>query len=281
MPSQQFVTTGVESLARRIALAGLASRAEAERAIAQGQVIVDGRTQNISRKVPDTSSVVYNGVEVPPPPLVPHLFGLVKPRGYLSEFSRIDGDERKNYISDLLLSWDIKGSREFGTKSLEKPESLRHYIIINRIPSICHGLLLLTTDGLFAESLRQTDSKILTTYRVRVGNLVDSQIDDIRRWKGGIGVSGIDYGPVFIDVEKRTPTQTWLKVRLVDAPGRNVADLFWYRAKVHVNRLNCFAFGPYKMSDVPERQVLQLPIHESIHHLVPRREIKPLLVPVS
>jgi hypothetical protein len=93
-------------------------------------------------------------------------------------------------------------------------------------------------------------------------------------------VTGLDFGPLFVDVEKRTPTSTWLRVRLVSTTERTKAlkDLFWFRAGIRVNRINVVAFGPYKASDVAERSVVPLKIDESISHLVPRREIKPTLV---
>lgn len=280
MPQHQFVTTGIESLARRIALAGLMSRGEAERAISQGLVTVNGRVVTKSQKVPDMSCVACHGVDVAPPPAAPPLFGIIKPRGYVAEFTRTEPGANKRYIPDLLAKWNKKSTRDFGTKSLEVSTSSSHYVVINKIPTKSTGLVLLTTDGLLANALTRIESKILTTYRVRVGNITDSQVDDLRKWKAGIGVAGVDYGPVFIDVEKRKPSQTWMKVRLVDAPGRNLSDLFWFRAGIHVNRINCYAFGPYRATEVPDRQIIRLPIHDAIQHLVPRRVIQPSLVSI-
>jgi len=259
------------------------SRTDAEKAVKEGLVAVDGITVSSLCKVADTSSVSVNGVSVPSPPLNPVLFGLIKPRGVIAHHGC---EKDKCFIPDLLEKWNKRGTRALGPRGQselaspldETGISLNHYIVINKIPIISTGVVLLTTDGIFAKNLNALSSRILTTFRVRVGNVTDLQIEGIRKWSSGVGVAGIDFGPVFIDIEKRTPTQTWIKVRLVDAPGRDLRDLFWYRAGIHVNRINCYAFGPYRASDIPDAQVLRLPIHDSIAHLVPKREIRPTLL---
>ena len=279
----QYITTGVESLSRRIALSGLMSRGEAERVIKQGLVAVDGKIVSSMQQVPDSSMVTVDGQLVPPPPTTPPLFGLIKPRGVVSDFAKAAKD--KFFVSDLVNKWgssdkSAQGPRGLADFSLSASSgiSTNHMIVINKIPIMATGLLLLTTDGLLANALRNPNSKILTTYRLRLGNVTDSQIEGIRRWKNGIRVAGVDYGPVFVDIEKRTPTQTWLKVRLVDDGCKNLSDLFWFRAGLHVNRINCFAFGPYVAGSVPERQLVPLAIDPAIAHLVPKREIKPVLI---
>ena len=127
-------------------------------------------------------------------------------------------------------------------------------------------------------AVNEIGSKILTTYRIRTSSLVDSVVDELRGWKAGVSVGGVNYGPVFVDVEKRTETQTWLKVRYVQTGARDVCDLFWYKSGIRVNRVNVYAFGPYKASDVPERTVLRIGIDDAIKHLVAKREIKPVLL---
>ena len=280
----QFITTGIASLSKRIALSGLMSRAEAEMAVKQGVVAVDGCVVSSLCQVADTSSVSVNGVHVPPPAVIPCLYGLIKPRGVIADHSK---EQDKCYIPDLIAKWNKRGSRSLGPRGkieFASPvdqstgSSLNHFVVINKIPIMATGIVLLTTDGLFARNLIALESKVLTTFRIRVGNISDLQIEGIRKWKSGVGLSGIDYGPVFIDVEKRTPTQSWIKVRLVNAPGRDLNNLFWYRAGLHVNRINCYAFGPYKASEVADGQVLSLSIHDSIRHLVPIRDVKPSLI---
>lgn len=288
--SLQYITTGIESLSRRISLSGLLSRNEAEKAILTGLVTVDGRIVTKGCKVPDSSIVVVDGIHtIPPPPSVPRLWGLIKPRGVVSDFRvRSDAPESTS-LSDIVSKWNKIQKKEFGSKALEleninpKISNLNHFIVINRIPTMATGLVLLTTDSTFATSLTRVDSKILTTFRIRTPSILDSTLQQIRTWKNGVSVAGTDFGPVFIDVEKRTSTQTWLRVRLVSTIERNkgLNDLFWFRGGVRVNRINVVAFGPYKASNVPERSVVPLPIDESILHLVPQRDMTPTLVRIT
>ena len=283
--SVQYITTGVESLARRISLSGLMSRREAEKAILTGLVTVDGKSVTKGCTVPDASTVIVDGMHmIPPPPQVPRLWGMIKPRGVISDF-HAEGAESRS-LADLVRKWNVKQKRDYGSKSIELENinptfsNLNHFIVVNKIPTMATGLVLLTTDAIFASSLTRIESKILTTYRIRTPAILDSTLDQMRNWKKGISVTGCDFGPVFVDVEKRTPTQTWLRVRLVANTERckGLKDLLWFRAGVRVNRVNVVAFGPYRASDVAERSVVPLPIDPSISHLVPQREIKPTLV---
>ena len=213
--SLQYITTGIESLSRRISLSGLLSRNEAEKAILTGLVTVDGRIVTKGCKVPDSSIVVVDGIHtIPPPPSVPRLWGLIKPRGVVSDFRvRSDAPESTS-LSDIVSKWNKIQKKEFGSKALEleninpKISNLNHFIVINRIPTMATGLVLLTTDSTFATSLTRVDSKILTTFRIRTPSILDSTLQQIRTWKNGVSVAGTDFGPVFIDVEKRTSTQT-------------------------------------------------------------------------
>ena len=274
MSNLQFVTGSVESLARRISLSGLMSRREADRAILQGVVTVDGQIVRSGCKVSDTSSVFVNGLAVAAPPAEPRLWGLIKPRGVIGEFTKTSSDDTKKYLPDLLATWDKRDLKELGPPKEDPIPS--QCVVVNRVPTMGHGLVLLTTDGTFAESLTTRESKVLTTYRLRTASLVDSQLDVLRKWKTGITLPGIDCGPVFVDVEKRGVSQTWLRVRCAET---DLNSLFWYRAGIRVNRVNVQAFGPYSVADVlADRQLVRLPIHEVIRHLVPKRPVQPFLI---
>ena len=258
------------------------SRREAEKAVKAGLVSVDGKIiSGPSQKVPDSSQVLVNGTPIPAPSGMPLLYGLIKPRKYICDFTR--GSSEGLFLPDLLNKWEKRNRKDIGPRGLFELDSAsvsnKHLVVVNKIPTSAAGLVLLTTDGNFARNLKNPESKILTSFRLRTGNLTDSQIDELRNWKTGIKAGNVDYGPVFIDVEKRTPTQTWLKVRLLFDGGRkNLDQLFYFRAGIRVNRINCFAFGPYSVGEVPEGQLLPLPVHSAIAHLVPQREVKQVLV---
>ncbi|PFH31568.1 hypothetical protein BESB_025340 [Besnoitia besnoiti] len=79
----QLGRTNFEWLSRRLSLAGLLSRREAEKAIAAGQVTVNGETIRNNVEVCSEATVCYKGAVVPPPVATPQLFGLVKPRRVL------------------------------------------------------------------------------------------------------------------------------------------------------------------------------------------------------
>lgn len=247
----QFVTSGIESLSRRISLAGLASRRDAERAILNGLVTVDGLTVRSGCKVADTSLVLLSGQFVPPPG-DPQLFGCIKPRGVVGQMAKSEGKQYRS-LSDMYTG---------------------RFIVVNKVPTMANGLVLLTRDSELARTLVAKESKILTTLRIRSGVVTDTQLDIARKWKN------IPKSPIWVELEKRTSTQSWLKVRVLTSVDLNdLSDFFWHRAKIHTNRINVVAIGPYTVNDIlDQKDVIQLGIRDSIRHLVKKREIAPVLI---
>jgi 16S rRNA U516 pseudouridylate synthase RsuA-like enzyme len=235
---------------------------------------------------------------VPSPPALPKLWGLGKPRGVACDISspsrpartisnHDDGDQETSgsvaNLVELINKWNERNKEQFGDK-WTPPVLPRHFIPINTLHLMDHGLVLLTSDGEFANALRECPV-LLSSYRVKVsgGFLADKDPERVfRSWGGPQGVScdGIDYGRVFVQVLKRSNEGcVWLKVELVANKQKSISELFWKKLSLRVLRTNLDAYGPYKINDIPPGQVSALPILPAIRKFVPQRPIKDVLIP--
>ena len=298
----QHLQTSFEGLARRIAISGLCSRRSAEQHILKGRVKVEGVPALHNYSVPDSAEVSISlddgEFAVSPPPTLPRLWGLGKPRGVACEakqvsisgdllkrntsMSGVDVSESPANLLELINKWGERNRAEYGDK-WTAPMLPRHFIPINFLSVMDHGLILLTTDGEFASALRES-GVILSNFRVKVsgGFLADKDPERVfKSWSGPEGVScdGIDYGRVFVKLLKRSNEGcVWLRVEMVATKERDISDLFWKKLSLRVLRINLDAYGPYSLGDIPPGQVSTLPILPAIKKFIPQRPIKDVLI---
>ena len=174
--------------------AGIGSRREAERMVAEGRVSVNGATALATTPVEDGDQVSLDGRPVAPEtkPL-PRLFMLNKP------------------IDILVTHRDHKGrSTIFDLPALKPPKwpaSMPRVMNIGRLDVNSEGLLLLSTDGPLAQAMMNPDNALARVYRVRVrGALTPEQI---ARLAEGVSIDGVDYrGAEFVEEYGRAGAPT-------------------------------------------------------------------------
>jgi 23S rRNA pseudouridine2605 synthase len=284
----QYVQTRFENLARRISLSGICSRRLAEEAIAQGCVEVDYQRVSRNFSVPDTADVrVHQDDQVffaPPPGLLPRLWALGKPRGVATQSSPMNPEGNLAGLRDLLGKWDERNKERYGQRWVDTAHLPNQFLTINHVPVMEHGLVLLTTDGEFAEKLRDPASSILTSLKVKVSGSLSSLADkdpeaQFRAWRTGVRAGGVDFGRVFVRVMKRAADgAAWLKIELVATRERDVSMLLYNNARLRVVRTTVEAFGPYTMSAFPPGQITVVPFAPELHHLVSQRELRSVLL---
>lgn len=151
-----------ERLQKIIAMRGAASRRSAEKLIAAGRVAVNGNviTELGSKADPAADVITVDGVALPPP-VVPRVIMLNKPRGWLST---------------------CRTSRERGRSVLELIPEDRRFFPVGRLDRDSTGLLLLTDDGDLAFRLSHPRHETRKTYYVETAQrLTADQIDLLRR----------------------------------------------------------------------------------------------------
>src|ERR1043166_2750006 len=150
----------IKTLERVLSKAGLGSRTEARRWIAEGRVKVNGRAVKDPDRWVDLERdrVAFDGKPLQKAETTYLL--LYKPTGYLTTYRDPQG---RPTIYDLL------------------PERDRYLFPAGRLDLDTSGLLILTNDTAFAERLTNPDYKVPTTYLVKASRaLTDEQLDQLR-----------------------------------------------------------------------------------------------------
>ncbi len=224
-------TTEGERIAKVLARAGLCSRREAERAIAEGRVTVDGVTLDTPAfKVGAKAKITFDGKAVAAPAPA-KLWRYHKPRGLVT--SNRDEKGRPTVFEAL-------------------PKSLPRVISVGRLDINSEGLLLLTNDGGLARRLELPSTGWRRRYRVRVrGNL---RMDQLAAYAKGVTIDGVRYGPVEVALEKKGASNVWLTVSLAEGKNREVRRLMEH-AGLTVSRLIRTSFGPFRLGQLEPGEV--------------------------
>ena len=136
-----------ERIAKIIARAGLCSRREAERWIADGRVMVDGKTLTSPAVVVTLESEITVDGEPLAAPERTRLFRYHKPRGLLT--TERDPEGRPTVFETF-------------------PKELPRLLSVGRLDFNSEGLLLLTNDGELKRRLELPATGWVRRYRVRV-----------------------------------------------------------------------------------------------------------------
>ena len=220
-----------ERIAKRMARAGLCSRRDAERWIADGRVSVDGEVLT----TPAVTVTAASRIEVDGKPLPkaadPRLFRFHKPAGYLT--AARDPEGRKT-INDIM------------------PEGLPRLMPIGRLDMNSEGLLLLTNDGELKRQLELPSTGWQRRYRVRVhGDVDEAKLASLAK---GISIDGFDYGPIEAKLERTLGKNAWLSVALREGKNREIRRVMEHFGWP-VNRLIRVSFGPFHLGNLPKKDV--------------------------
>jgi 23S rRNA pseudouridine2605 synthase len=213
-------------IARALARAGLCSRREAERWIAEGRVSVNGEVlASPARDVGPRDRILVDGKELPAPE-PPRLWRYHKPKGLVT--THADPQGRPTVFDKL-------------------PEHLPRVVSVGRLDVNTEGLLLLTNDGALARHLELPATGWLRRYRVRAhGTIAQEALD---RLKAGVEIGGVRYGPIEATLDKVQGSNVWLSIGLREGKNREVRTILDHLG-LTVNRLIRVSFGPFQLRDL-------------------------------
>ena len=224
-----------ERIAKRLARAGLCSRRDAERWIAEGRVSVDGKVlESPALAVTDESDIRVDGKPIPQPE-PPRLWRYHKPAGLVTTHR----DERgRPTVFERL------------------PPNLPRLISVGRLDLNSEGLLLLTNDGALARELELPARGWLRRYRVRVHGAVDPA--RLATLEKGLTVDGIAYGPIRAELDRTQGSNAWLSVSLREGKNREVRRVMEH-LHLGVTRLIRIAYGPFQLGELERGHVDEVP----------------------
>lgn len=224
-----------ERIAKRLSRAGLCSRREAERWIADGRVAVDGaKIETPATLVTANSRIMVDGKPVAAPDR-PKLWRYYKPSGVVCTNS--DPEGRPTVFDNL-------------------PDHLPRVMLIGRLDLNSEGLLLLTNDGELARRLELPETGWIRRYRVRVFGSPDEEI--FKSWENGVTVDGIRYGPIIATIDRKQGRNAWLSVSLSEGKNREIRRVMEHTG-LKVNRLIRESFGPFQLGSLERGDVREIP----------------------
>ncbi len=224
-----------ETVAKVMARAGLCSRREAVRWIADGRVAVNGVTlDGPAVRVTSGDSVTVDGKPLPQAEKA-RLWRYHKPPGLITTHRDPQG---RPTVFDRL------------------PETLPRVVSVGRLDLNSEGLLLLTNDGALARTLELPSTGWTRRYRVRVhGSVDEARLDGLAE---GVRVDGIAYGPIRARLDRRQGRNAWLTLSLTEGRNREVRKVMEHLG-LAVNRLIRIAYGPFQLGNLKRGAVAIVP----------------------
>ena len=233
-PPPAATAAGRMRIAKAIAHAGLCSRRDAERWIADGRVRVNGAViTSPALDVGPADKVMVDDKALPKAQPV-QMWRYHKPRGQVT--THRDPQGRPTVFENL-------------------PKDLPRVVSIGRLDYNTEGLLLLTTDGDLARHIELPATGWTRRYRVRAhGRVTQAELDKL---KDGITIDGVRYGPIEATVDSMQGGNCWLTMALREGKNREVRNVT-AALGLNVNRLIRVSFGPFQLLDLPAGTVEQI-----------------------
>jgi pseudouridine synthase len=229
-----------QRLNKLIAHSGLASRRAAEELIRQGQVTVNGRVAGLGDKADLERDAIRVRGRALPPPARPIYLLLNKPGGCVT--TRLD-EAGRNTVFDLI------------------PARLRRGLhAVGRLDYHTEGLLLLTTDGEFANRVAHPRYGCRKTYQVKVkGKPDEASLSRLRRGMvlDGRRMAGAKVTPLRVRGPRESKKGSWWKVELSEGRTRQIREMF-FRLGYPVQRLRRVAIGQLSDSTLPRGRYREL-----------------------
>ena len=215
---------GPQRIAKLLARAGVASRREVERMIAEGRIALDGEKLTTPATLLDSlNGVTVDGRPVRPPAAA-QLFRFYKPLATLTAESDPKG---RRTIYDVL------------------PKGGPRLIPVGRLDFMTEGLLLMTNDGGLKRQLELPKTGVVRTYRARAfGTITQAQLEELAE---GVTIEGMRYGSINANLERRTGRNCWIELSLTEGKNREVRRVLEHLG-LQVSRLIRTAYGPFDLA---------------------------------
>jgi 23S rRNA pseudouridine2605 synthase len=219
-----------ERVAKALARAGVASRRDIERMIAEGRVALNGKILDTPAvKVGPGDALSVDGKPVAQAEAA-RVWRYHKPTGLVTTHK--DPKGRPTVFEHL-------------------PPGLPRVISVGRLDLNSEGLLLLTNDGGLARALELPATGLARRYRARArGHVTQAKLDTL---KDGLTVEGVRYGSIEATLDKARDSaggaNLWITLTLAEGKNREVRRVL-EALGLTVNRLIRLAYGPFQLGDL-------------------------------
>ena len=224
-----------QRIAKVLARAGLCSRRDAERWIAEGRVTVGGKVLTSPAVVVTADEDIRVDGKPLPEPERARLWRYHKPAGLVT--THRDEKDRPTVFGAL-------------------PPGLPRLISVGRLDLNSEGLLLLTNEGALARRLELPATGWVRRYKARVHGTVDSA--RLAALAQGIRVGGVAYGTIRATLERQQGSNAWLTLSLQEGKNREVRRVLEHLG-YPVTRLIRLAYGPFQLGHLARGAIEEVP----------------------
>ncbi len=217
----------IERIQKILASRGVASRRRCEEMIAQGRVSRNGKVCTLGDSADaDMDEILLDGKPIPQKQECVYIL-LNKPRGYVTTLS--DEKGRKN-VAQLVSDCG------------------RRVYPVGRLDMDSEGLLILTDDGAFADSLMHPKHEVNKVYRVTVDSFSD---ENLKRLSMPVELDGYRIRTPQVSVEKHTAKdRAELLVTIHEGRNRQIRRMCSL-AGMQVRRLTRISEAGLQLGDLP------------------------------
>ncbi len=219
-------------LNKYIADSGITSRRKADNLIVTGQVRINGKTiRELGHKVdPRNDEVVVKG----------HPIRASKERVYILFHKPV-------HVLTTLV--DPEGRPTV----LDFFKNLKTRVFpVGRLDWDSEGLLLLTNDGDFAQSVAHPKEMIPKTYMVKLGGQPSPEL--LNRLKGGVSIPGGRVRALEIEkIRRKSELYDWVRIVIDESKNRQIRHMF-EKIGIDVKKVRRVAIGDLKLGSLPKGQ---------------------------
>jgi 23S rRNA pseudouridine2605 synthase len=224
-----------DRIAKWLARAGVASRRDAERLLAEGRVRVNNTKVTHPATFVTPGDLVQVDGKIVDEPERTRMWRYHKPPGLVTTHRDPQG---RPTVFDKLRT------------------QLPRVISVGRLDLASEGLLLLTNDGALARKLELPTTGWIRRYRVRVHGTPEPRA--LAELAKGVTVEGVRYGPIEAGLDSRRGENAWLTVALREGRNREVRRVMAHLG-LEVTRLIRVAYGPFQLGTLERGELDEVP----------------------
>ncbi|SCZ54058.1 23S rRNA pseudouridine2605 synthase [Epibacterium ulvae] len=229
--NQASETPEGDRIAKVLSRAGVASRREAERMIAAGRIMVNGKViDSPALNVTKQDRIVVDNQPLP------------------------EAEDARMWLYYKPIGLVTTNRDEKGRTTIfdELPEELPRVMTVGRLDLNSEGLLLLTNDGGIKRKLELPETGWLRRYRVRInGRPRDADFEPLRK---GLVIEGEKFQPMIVTLDRQQGANAWITVGLREGKNREIRRAM-EDIGFAVNRLLRISYGPFQLGELKPGEV--------------------------